>query len=502
MELLILLIFYIAFGILLISIISKLLMLGDKESQTIFNYFILLPFLPIKWILIFFKKEGFMSCLEQIKLFKISNRGFVIDGNKKRLSREASFANVLITGGTGSGKSTAFLYSNIFTLSRNYFKNSLIILDPKSELITKTSGYLKKHSYEVYSLNPLNLNQSIYYNPLANVKDDSDIDKISRIIVNSMYDGHIREEDKFWINGAISIIFVIIHCLVRTKQKSIITLPNVLHCINNFHNIEKLVSKYASAKVFNIYQGILVSHENVLLSFLSTAKNSLLTISINPNIEKLLTKNTFDFKELRERRIALFINIPPTMAEQTAFLTSLFYTELFDTITPLPNKKQGDIYCLFDEFGQYKISQKLPIYMTFLRASRVAFLGVLQDYKQLVNKYGINNAETILNGGVSTKIYFAPNATSIAQDLSKRIGQKKIKKINDACIKDDILSLSDIVTLKRNEVLFFHSNYKPIKLKIKRFFEISRFKIYSKLKPYIKTNNVKITVSYIDLRSL
>lgn len=506
MEFFVLLIFYFFFGNFLIKVFSNLLLLEDNIKNTLFKSFILLPFQPLTYLFKIFKQDNFMSFLEQKKVFKSSNKGFVVDGNKKRISKEESFQNVLVTGSAGTGKSTVFIYSNIFTLSRNRFKNSLIVLDPKSEFILRTSAYLKKHGYEVYSLNPTELNQSIYYNPLANIRDDADIDQVSRIIVSSMYNGHIREEDKFWINGAIKIIFIIIHSLIKTKKESICNLPNVLNCLNNFGNkgetLDKLVANYASTKIYTMWLGLLNSNENILLSFLSTAQNALLTISVNPNIEKLLTKNTFNFKELREKRIALFINISPTISEQTAFLTSLFYTELFDTITPIPSKHQADIFCLFDELGQYKISPKLPTYMTFLRASRVAFMGILQDFQQLHNKYGINNANVITNGGVSTKIYFTPNATDVANDISKRIGLKKVKQKNGTFIKDEVMPLNEVLTMKKNEVLLFHSSYKPVKLKVKKYFEVSRFKIYSKLKPYINIQKTKTIVSYIDFRNL
>lgn len=506
MEFIALFLFYFFFGSFLVKTLSNILFLGDSAKNILVKNFLLLPFLPLTWIYKSFNKPGFMSFFEKRKLFKSFNKGFVVDGNNTRISREASFQNVLIIGSAGTGKSSVYVFSNIFTLSRNKQANSLIISDPKSEFIAKTSGYLKKHGYEVYSLNPTNLNQSIFYNPLINCKDDTDIDQLARIIISSSYQGHIKEEDKFWINGAIKLIFIVSHCLIKSKQTTIINLPNVLHCLNNFGNkgetLDKLVSFYASAKIYSMWKGLLNSNENVLLSFLSTAQNALISISVNPNIEKLLTKNTFNFKELRNKRIALFINIPPQIDEQTSFLTNLFYTELFDTLTPIPSsKKESDIFVLFDEMGQNKIT-KLPTYMTFLRASRVAFLGLLQDQKQLVEKYGSNNADVITNGGVSTKIYFTNPAIDIAYDISRRIGQKKIKQQNGGFLKDEIMALNEVLTMKKDKVLFFHSSYKATILKTKKYFEVSRFKIYSSLTPDINTQIVNTTVSYIDFRSL
>lgn len=446
-----------------------------------------------------------MSFFEVMELFKNSNKGFVIDGYNKRLSRESSFQNLLITGASGTGKSSVYMYSNIFTLAKNRQKNSLIISDPKMDFINKCSGYLKKNGYEIYSLNPLNLEQSIYYNPLVNCKSDSDLDQLSRIIISSAYSGNIKQEDKFWLNGAIKFIFIISHCLINTKKTSIMNLPNVLHCLNSFGNkgqgLDKFIAKYASTKIYNMWLGLINSPENVLLSFLSTAQNALVSIGVNQNVEKILSKNTFNFKDLREKKIAIFINIPPQFAEQMSFISNLFYTQMFEALTPIPTKKQCDVFTLLDEIGQYKIS-KLHTYTTFLRQSRVGFMLLIQDYNQLISKYGANNASVIVNGGVSTKVYFTDTEINTAQELSKRIGQKKIKQQNGGFIKDEIMPLNEVLTMKKNEVLFFHSSYKPVKLKVKKYFEVPKFKIYSNLKPYIKTNQINFNVPYIDFRSL
>lgn len=506
MELLFILIFYMFLGAYLIRVLSKLLFLKNKETISLFRSFVLLPFLPLKWIFKGFKEDGFMSFWDRRKVFSSNNRGFVIDGNKQRLSREASFQNILVTGSAGTGKSTVYIFSNIFTLARNWQKNSLIIADPKSDFIKKTSGYLAKHGYEVYSLNPMNLNQSIYFNPLLNVTSDSDIDELARIIIESSYQGQMRQEDAFWINGAISIIFCISHSLVNTGQENITNLPNVLHCLNSLTSkgkeLDKLISTYASPKVFTMWYGLINNtNENVLMSFISTAKNALVSIGVNPNIENLLTENTFDFSDMRNKKVALFINVAPQHADQLAFITNLFYTQLFNSLTPIPSKKQSDVFALLDECGQYTIS-KLNVYTTFLRQSRLGFINLIQDINQLKERYGSNKADVIANGGTSTHIYFSNPSTDTAFDISRRIGNKKVKQKNGTYIKEEIMPLSDVLTMKKNEVLFFHASYKPAKLKVHKYFDISRFRIYSSLKPHINITKTNTTVSYIDLRSL
>jgi type IV secretory pathway TraG/TraD family ATPase VirD4 len=510
MQLFALLLFFIGFFGLFVSVLSKMLHLNIREQNSLSLILLKAIFTPFKW---FFGKvfgifyfEGFMSFFDRYSLFTSKNKGFVIDGVNKRLSNKASFQNILVTGAVGLGKSSSYIYSNIFSLAKNKKPCSLIINDPKMDFIYKTSGYLKKCGYEIYSLNPNDLSKSIFYNPLLNCHSDSDsdIEQLARIIVSSTYSGNVREEDRFWINGGIKLIFIVAHCLINTKQDEIINLPNLLHCLNSFGDkgdgIDKFISQYASSKVYNMWKGMLSANENVLLSFLSTAQNALISISVNEKIEKLLTKNTFDFKELREKRVALFINIPPQLEEETAFISNLFYTQMFNYLTPVPTKDKSDVYALLDEAGQFKIS-KLHTYTTFLRQSRVGFMLLIQDYNQLVEKYGKEKARVIADGGMGTKIYFSNTGNETASHIAKRIGSKRIYQLNGSFSKDDIMPMNKVITMKDNEVLFFHSNKKPTKLKVKKYFE-TKYKRYTRIKPYIPTNNINFDVDYIDFRSI
>jgi type IV secretory pathway TraG/TraD family ATPase VirD4 len=509
MQSIALLIFFFFMMFLLIELLSRILHFSPKMQRVLIFEVFKIIFYPFKKILgaIFgiYKYEGFASWFDKRNIFNSSNQGFVIDGENKRLSKKASFQNVLITGVTGLGKSTIYIYASIFSLAKNRHKNSLIINDPKSEFINRTSGYLKKHSYEVYSLNPLNLNQSIYYNPLVNIKDDSDIDQLVRIIINSSYSDAVKSDDIFWQRGGQELLFVIIHCLINTKNSEITNLPNVLHTLNNFGDqgkgIDSFVSQYASPKVYNMWLGIINSNPNVLLSFLSTARNALTSLGVNQNVEKLLSQNTFNFQDIREKKIAIFINIAPQHEPMLGFISDMFYTQMFEALTPIPTKDKCDVFALLDEIGNYKIS-KLPTYVTFLRASRIAFLLLIQDFHQLKVKYGANNANVIADGGVGTKIYFSNSGVETATHISKRIGNKKVYQSNGSFVKDEIMGINEIITMKDNEVLVFHSNKKPIKLKVKKYFEVPKYKRYSKLRPHITVNNNHIhKVQYIDFRS-
>lgn len=509
MEFLALILFFIMMFSLLKSIMKNMLNLTAKESDSISLALLKGAVMPIKSVagttFGIYNKEGYMSFFDKQSVFASKNQGFVIDGYDKRLSAEASFENVLVTGATGLGKSSVYMYSNIFTLSQNRKACSLIITDPKAELYNNTSGYLKKAGYEVYSLNPINLSQSIFYNPLINCKTDQEIDEVARIIIYSANKGHIRAEDMFWINGAIKLLFIVSHTLIAYNQDKIINLPNLLHVLNNFGNkgdgIDKFVSSYASVKVYSMWKGLINANDQVLLSFLTTAQNALVSISTNNNVEKLLSDNSFDIKDLRSKKIAIFINIPIYAIDQMDFISNLFYTQMLNSLTSTPTKKDNDVFVLADEAGQFSIS-KLPQYTTILRSSRVGFMLLIQDIRQLEDKYG-KNANTIVGGGIGSFVYFSATGLSTATSIEKIIGTKKSYLPNGSFIKEQIMPINKIVTMKKDNILFFHSTMKPTQLKVKKYFEVPTFYRYTKIKPFINmNNNMSTLVDYIDLGAI
>ena len=192
--------------------------------------------------------------------------GFCLTGNRN-LSKKLSFQNTLAIGGTGSGKSSIILLPCLYTMS-----GSFLIHDPSGELFNKSSGYLKSRGFEVKVLNFANPKVSVFYNPLARAKTNSDIQKLASILVFAGQGG--KATDPFWNTQAVALLTLLI-ILLKTQEEEYQNLYNVRHLLNemggNPKSIDLLFSKYADSVTFSEYKSF-VSYDEKILKFLYCIK--------------------------------------------------------------------------------------------------------------------------------------------------------------------------------------------------------------------------------------
>lgn len=452
--------------------------------------------------------NGMMNKQDELKIFSRYNNGLLIDGKNKRLSEEESFKHLALISRTGGGKTTSYVLPNIFKLALQ--DCSMVITDLSGEIFNKTSGYLEKNGYKIYVLDPLKIEESIRYNPLVYANDSISIDSLSEILISSS-GLNSKAEDKIWSDGAKNFISILIKVLKGTNDIRFINLANVRYLLNNFgfdgEALNEFVKRYADDKTFNEYNAFVNGNEKMILSFISTANIALSSIGINDNLEKLTYSNTIDFEKLRHEKSVIYIRIKETEQEQYSFLLNLFYTQLFNKmLDKIPTKNDLPIYCLLDEFGNMNIP-KFPSIITTIRKYKVSISIILQNISQLNEVYTINKAKTILDGGIATKLIYSGADLDLATNLEKMFGIKDVVKknpngdyYND---KVNVMSISDIRTIKDNEALLVYSNKKPLKLTIKPYYKDMMNNSFSKIKPYvIKDLIVRDNIEYVDLENI
>lgn len=360
------------------------------------------------------------------KFFKNTNTGLLVDGSSKRLSEQDSFNHLAVIARSGAGKTTTFIIPNIFRLAQS--RTSMVITDLSGEIYQKTSGYLSKKEYKVYVLDLENLAESIRYNPMYYAKDSTSIDEMADILLGSAIGGQIRTEDRVWIDGAKTLISIFSKLLINTKDYRYINLANLRYLINNYGNkgtpLDNLMFTYADNKTLMEWKGFVSGNDKTVLSYVATANTALNPIGINDNLELLTANHTINFETFRKEKSVLYIRIPAQKQNQYAFLLNLVYTQFFNTMmAKLPTKRDLPIYCLLDEFGNMSIPNFSSI-ITTIRKYKVSISIILQDFAQLQLRYGDNEAHTILNGGISGKIFFNGADHTITQMLEAILGTK------------------------------------------------------------------------------
>ncbi len=165
----------------------------------------------------------------------------------------------------------------------------------------------------------------------------------------------------------------------------------------------------------------------------------------------------------------------------------------------LPNVRDLNLYCLLDEFGNMNIPRFSSV-ITTIRKYNVSISIILQNVNQLINQYSKEEAKTILDGGIASKLIYSGVDLDLGSDLEKMFGDKEVLGK-----KESVMSVSEIRTMKDNESLFVYANKKPLKMRVKPYYKDFKFNSYSKMKPYKIKNlnddiNDDIKVKYVDLK--
>jgi type IV secretory pathway TraG/TraD family ATPase VirD4 len=477
---------------------------------------------PISWFISFLtqpskKSDGMMSKQDEIKTFSRFNDGLLVDGKNKRLSSKESFNHLALFSRTGGGKTTSYVLPNIFKLAKQ--DCSIVITDLSGEIYDKTSNYLNSQGFKIYVLDPKNLHESVRYNPLAYIKNSVDIDEVVEILISSSGMQSQNGNDRMWTSGAKTIISIFIKVLLETEDKRYINLANVRFLLNNFFimdrrvkdletpMIDTFIRTYADDKTLIEYLGFRNGNKKTVQGFISTANIALSPIGINENLEKLTYSNTIDFKKIREEKSIVYIRIEQQHQAQYSFLLNLFYSQLFNKMmNNLPTKNDLDLYCLLDEFGNMNIP-KFSSTITTIRKYKVSISIILQNINQLIEKYSKEEAKTILDGGVASKLIFSGVDLDLGTQLEKMFGYKEVLKQQadgtNSYEKEPVMNVSEIRTMNDNEALFVYANKKPLQMTTKPYYKDMMYNTFSKLPPHkINSSNHNDNIKYIDLENV
>lgn len=449
--------------------------------------------LLIYWV----NNDWLMGEYEKNKYFSKSNQGLLLDWYKYRLSLKDSFNHLSLVSRTWWWKTTSFVIPNILGLSNA--NNSMIITDISWEIFDKTSWYLAQKGYNIKVLNPDNLDESIRYNPLFYATSSVQIDELVNILIESSKEKQNWswwDSSEFWNNGAKSILSILIKVLQSTWNPLYNNLWNLRYLINhyweNWDKLSYLINKFANNKTKQEFHWFRNWNPSTILSIISNANIALSPIGINDNLEILTSLNTIDFNIFRKQKTALYIKIPANKQKQYSFLQNIFYHQFFSYIQEkIPTEKDLPVFCILDEFWNLSLPS-FETTITTIRKYKVSISIILQHIKQLENKYWKANAETILNGGIASKLFFSGADLDTTQMLSKMLWRDEENK--------QVMRAEHIRTLKDSEALFIMSNKLPLKLKIKPYYKNKKLYSYTRVWVYkISNYKWKDKIEYINL---
>jgi len=392
------------------------------------------------------------------QLLSIYHEGFCVDG-KRSLSLKDSFRHIVIVGRSGIGKSTSTFIPSLLTMHSS--GSSLIVHDPSGELYKISAGHLKTQGYKVHILNFSEPKRSVGFNPLDKITRPSDVDRLGSMLVTTS----LKQSDPFWDNSAVSLVKMCIGLALHLPRQYR-NMANVLHLVKlmgaNPKRMDELMSQHADDKLFIDYKAFLSNDSKVQSGIIATALAAL-NIFSDEQVALTTAQDGLDFKELRKKKIALFIQNKTADQQYLNTLISIWFEMLFASLMEkLPEKEDKSVYILLDEAASGLRMPSLSNAIAHLRKYKVGVAMGLQSIEQLKETYGDNDATTILSN-CFLQMYFSEQSHSTAKLLEEMLGKYHYEdKDGNKNLVRNLMEANEIRMLKKNRAIIIAGNQKPI----------------------------------------
>ena len=359
--------------------------------------------------------------------------------NRPKDPKTARNKNVLIVGGSGSGKTRFWLKPNLMQCHSSY-----VVTDPKGSILIECGKLLEKEGYKIKVLNTINFNKSMKYNPFSYIRSEKDILKlVTTLIANTKGDG--KGGDDFWVKAETLLYTALIGYIwyeAPIEEQNFNTLiefiaaSEVREDDEDFKNpvdlmFDKLAQKEPEHFAVRQYKKYKLSAGKTAKSILISCGARLAPFDIK-ELRNVTEYDELELDKLGDRKTALFIIISDTDATFN-FLVSMCYTQLFNLLCD----KADDVYggrlpvhvrCLIDECANIGQIPNLEKLMATIRSREISACLVLQAQSQLKALYK-DNADTII-GNCDSMVFLGGKEKSTLKDLTETLGKETIDSFN------------------------------------------------------------------------
>ena len=358
--------------------------------------------------------------------------------------KNARNKNVLVVGGSGSGKTRFFIKPNLLQCDSKDFPVSFVVTDPKGSIVVECGNALLKNGYKLKILNTINFKKSMRYNPFAYVHSEKDILKlVTTLMTNTKGEG--SGGDPFWEKSErllLTALIAYLHYEAPVEEQNFATLLEMLNTMQvleddeEYQNPVDLLFEELAKKKPNSFAGR--QYKLYKLAAGKTAKSILISCGarLAPfDIQELRDLTMYDelqLDTLGDKKTALFLIMSDTDSTFN-FLISMVYTQLFNLLCD----KADDVYggklpihvrCLIDECANIGQIPNLEKLVATIRSREISACLVLQARSQLKAIYK-DNADTIV-GNMDSQIFLGGSEPTTPKDLSEMLGKETIDAFN------------------------------------------------------------------------
>ena len=363
---------------------------------------------------------------EQYKVLSKKSGIILAENNYLPLDKRGN-VNVLVVGGSGSGKSVSYSIPNAHQMLGSY-----VFTDPKGELYDRTAGYLREHGYKIKVLNLVHPQYSDGYNPLLHISSEIDVD----VIANTIVKGQKSEgggSDPFWDDSAETLLKSLIYYLMATRPEEEQNLASCAEMVRaaNSNGGSNLLTELMSQLPYDHparmnYKSIEIAPEKTYSSILSTLQSKLGKFD-SKEIAELTSTDTINFEEIGSEKTAVYVISSDTHGAYD-FLLTIFFAQMIQQLYDFADNNGGKLkertYFILDEFANIGRIPDFDKKISTSRSRGISFSVILQNLDQLEAIYEKAN-ETII-GNCDTHVFLGSNSQKTVEYFSKALGEKTI----------------------------------------------------------------------------
>lgn len=417
--------------------------------------------------------------------------------------------NVLVIGGSGSGKTRFYVKPNLMQMHSSY-----CVTDPKGTIVLECGKMLEDNGYEIKILNTINFKKSMKYNPFAYLKSEKDILKlVQTIIANTKGEGEKSGED-FWVKAEklyyTALIGYIFYEAPR-EEKNFATLLDMIDASEVreddetymnpidrlFEALEKKEPTHFAVKQYKKYK----------LAAGKTAKSILISCGARlapfdiQELRDLMKEDELELDTLGDRKTALFVIISDT-DDTFNFVVSIMYSQLFNLLCDKADDEYGGrlpvhVRCLLDEFANIGLIPKFEKLIATIRSREISASIILQAQSQLKAIYK-DNADTIV-GNCDSTLFLGGKEKTTLKELSETLGKETIDLYNTSETRSnqksfglnyqktgkELMSQDEITVMDGSKCIFQLRGVRPF---LSDKFDITKHNNYKLLEDYDKKN--------------
>ena len=393
--------------------------------------------------------------------------------------------HTLVIGATGSGKTQTIIFPTVEILAKK--KESMIITDPKGEIYENTSNMLRDKGYDVQVLNFRDPQAGNCWNPMTlpyrmykEGNQDKAIELLDDLAANILYEEKSGNADPFWEKTSADYFAGLSLALFDDAKEEEVNLNSISLMTTvgedkfggSTYMKEYFTMKDPSSAAYTNASGTIMAPNETKGSIISVFKQKIKLFATRENLSEMLSHSDVNLDTIGEKPTALFIVIQDEKKTYHSLVTILL-KQCYETLIATAQKHGGRLPVrtnfLLDEFANMPPMKDITTMITAARSRLIRFTMIIQNFAQLDQVYGKENAETI-RGNCGNLIYLITTELKALEEISKMCGEVKSKK-DDKTASTPLVTVSDLQKMKQFEVIIMRLRLNPFKTKFIPYFK-------------------------------